>query len=70
MINEGEYVPVPPGASRDSDVQHQVLQDHVKDCRECTEAIRKGAPRGFGQASPMCKTYKDIIEMFATGTTL
>lgn len=70
MSRPGEPVPLPDGTPRDTDALHEAVQFHIKDCRQCREAIASGGPRAFGQKSRMCAEYFQLIEFFAKGVEL
>lgn len=62
-----EFVPVPEGSSRDTDLMHQYLQEHISGCDECRYAIEKGGPKRFGQKSAMCREYFRLVNVWARG---
>lgn len=52
---------------RDTDPLHQLLQDHISKCKQCSDAMEKGTPRGFGQTAKLCSKYFDIVRLWASG---
>lgn len=67
-VPEREHNPVNDVAvERDTDPLHQLLQDHIKKCDDCRKAIDTSKPRGFGQKSPMCVKYNNLVLMWSQG---
>lgn len=55
---------------RETDALDETVQEHIRNCQQCTYAINDGPPRGFGQKTRMCKTYLQLVQMFADGRIL
>lgn len=66
MTREYDPVPVPEGSIISTDVKHEVLQEHIKTCDQCRDAVTT-RPAKFGQPTKMCQEYLKLAAMLLCG---
>ena len=69
MADEYRKVEVPEGSEISTDNMHDALQEHIKNCAQCKEAISQTGRHmsgKLGTRTRMCGEYLKIVQYFAT----